>query len=526
MEREVTDLNKGSKGDVQYGDITSKIISPFEMHLPVSHEWDGDEMGWIMREYYTPIDVLKDKLMNPATRSVVKKSNGWYLENLEKVGGYNVQNLPLWWWERLSDVVEGPGPSIYVGTPEQWSGYTVVRILDRKPSPKWPRGRTVVVAGDQIIYDSPKKIGARAYDPRWPNRWHPYTRYVWEPQPGSMYGRSLISKLLPKLKRVNSIDTTLIMYRRTVPMSAVLVPKGANPVEDIWSGRPATVWDWDPRKTQNHKPEFIYPPPYPEGLLNERQQQIEEMEMIAGTEEVLRGQRPVGVNSAMMLDAMRRQTLASKSPTLQNWDESLQTTGVALLMETMKHVKDDSTYAERIRILAREKHSRLSIDTFSGDDLSDNYMVRVDTAAQALVSKEAKRQMAIEFIQYSQHFTQLPLALQESLIEYLGWEIDLHPQGPDVNRAKDMISWIRQGEFERVIPFPEDDPYVFHETLVNASKEEGMFDWPQESQELLFQLIDLYKQQIEKIEQQQLQMQTEMSLLSALASGEGESGPK
>jgi hypothetical protein len=501
---------------VEYGDITARVVSPFEMHLPVSHWWNGDEMGWIMREYYVPMDVLKDKWLNPKVSHIVKKSNGWYRENIDRVGGYNVQNLPLWWWERLSDVVEGPGPSIYVGTPETWDGYTVVRVFDRKPNPKWPRGRTVIIAGEQVIYDSPKKVGARAFDPRWPHRWHPYTRYRWEAQPGSMYGRSLVSKILPFLKRINSIDTTLIMWRRTVPIATWLVPKGANPVEDLFSGRPGMFWEYDPRRTMQQEPKPIFPPSYPAAALEERNMMFQQIEAVAGTEDILRGERPTGVNSALMLDALRKQALAAKSPILQAWDESLQTTGIALLQETIKYGRIDPLYAERLRILAREKFSRVTIDNFNAKtDLSDNVNVRIDTASMAMVSREAKTQRALEFIQYSPAFIQLPLTLRESLLDYLGFEADLRPQGPDINRAKDMVSWIEHGNHDLVIPFPEDNPYVFHEILVNKSKEESFIDWSEPSQVKLLEMMDLYQQQVELLEKQQIQMQNQLGAMAA-----------
>jgi len=368
---------------VEYGDISAKIISPFEMHLPVNHWWDDEQMGWVMREWYTSKDLLLDQFTSRPGLKLTKR-NGWYLDRLKEAGSVNVKNLPIWWWERLSDLVEGPGPSLYVGTPETWEGFTTVRIFDRKPNPKWPRGRTILTIGDQVVYDSPKKRGARAYDPRWPDRWHPYIRFRWEAQVGSMYGRSLVSKLLPKIKRVNAIDTTMIMWRRTVPMAAWIIPKGASPVEDQFLGRPGQIWEYDPRRTAGAAPEPIYPPPYPAAAENERQQQIAEMEAIAGTEEVLRGQRPTGVTSAAMIDILRKQALAGKGPILQSWDESLQKEGSIILQEVIKHVRDDHRYAERLRILARDKVGTLAIRSFSGSDLSDNVIVKIDTASMAL----------------------------------------------------------------------------------------------------------------------------------------------
>lgn len=499
------------QGKMEYGDITANVISPFEMHLPTCHWWNGPDMGWVMREYYTPLSALHDQWGGGKVSGLTTRRNGWYLENLKKVTGQNVQNLPLWWWERVTDMVEGSGPSIYAGTPEQWSGHTIVRIFDRKPNPRWPNGRTIIVAGDQVIYDSPKNVGARAFDPRWPERWHPYIRYRWEPQIGSIYGRSLVSKLLPKIKRVNAIDTTMIMWRRTVPIATWLVPRGAQPVEDIFSGKPGQFWEYDPRRTMQQEPKPIFPPNYPAAAVEERREQIAEMEAIAGTEEILRGQRPTGVNSAAMLDALRKQALASRSAILQGWDESLQKTGGAFLQEIVKHVKSDPRYAERMRILARERASRMSIEDFSGSDCSDNVIVRVDTASMAMVTKEARQARAIEFLQYLPNLLDAPLTLQQQILEELGFKDTLDPKGPDVNRAKSMISWIKTGRFDIVIPYPEDDPYVFHELLVNELKADSFLDMPPDQQGKLIEMIELYRQQVEILQQQELQMRIQMA---------------
>jgi len=884
---------------VEYGDLTARIVSAFEMHIPVTHHWD--EIDWIMREYYMPIDSLKSQYETAWKRkkNVFTKKNGWFLDNLEKIASENVTRLPLWWWERLSTLVEGPGQSLYIGSPEQWDGYAIVRIFDRKPNELWPKGRTVITAGNQVLYDSPPDRGARAYDPRWPERWHPYIRFRWEPMVGSIWGRSLVSKLLPKLKRVNAIDTTLIMWRRTIPMSAWISPKGcgksgtyvlscesktvriedikigdvvqtktgtgkvlqkfeydndeqlykirakgllpieftgnhlipvipkealqkvkrshtkpyvhnynvitnqdivekaveeikvgdlvlsqfsrgrdgiekldlsvyingykflrnpvpkyveidkdllrllglylaegstgnncslkwtvglhekdtlgqeiknlvfkifglntpfeeshgngsrlqvwlssspirdlflalsgrgapnkqiaseifnypgsllplvgglidgdgssqkipqskdgrtrtwkqsryyttsrdlayqvrgilldekipcsmsvdsknrnhpkyilnfdstareqlapycnkfrelshqktarqgfwvdkffcspikkiekvdytgkvydleiegdhyyqasgivvhnSHPQKDLWSGRPGLIWEYDPRQTAGMAPEVVHPPAYPEAALREREQQLQEMEFIAGTEQVLRGERPSGVNSAAALDILRKQALSSRSAILQAWDESLQKEGTAILQEVIKHVRSDPRYLERIRILAREKASALTIHSFSGEDLSDNVIVRVDTMSQALLSKEAKEAKTLEFLQYAGNLMQLPFPLQQALLDRLGIDYPMQPQGIDVERIRRMISWIKMGDFRRVIPMAEDDPFIAYELLVQETKKDSWWDLSPDQQNLIFQLMDKYKQMIEfRMIQQQLAQQ-------------------
>jgi len=523
----VTDPQTGEQvleEEMEYGDVVSNIVSAFQMHMPSIHYWGGDDMAWIMKEEFYPIESLRDKYFAvPKGKGGFTKDNGWNLNVLNEAKSENITNLTLWWFERISELVEGPGPSIYMGSPDSWEGYTIVRTFDRKPSPKWPNGRTVITVGDKVLYDSPKKVGARAYDKRWPERWHPYIRYRWEPQVASPHGRSLISKLLPKLKRVNAIDTTLIMWRRTVPIATWTAPKGSSVVEDIWTGRPGMIWEYDPRRTATNKPEPVYPPPYPAAALEERQQQIAEMESIAGTEQILRGERPVGVNSAMMIDILRKQALASRSAILQAWDESLQECGTALLQTVIRYVRNDPRYAERIRILARERdYSRVSVQQFSGEDLSDNVAVRVDTASLALVSKEARQAKVVEILQYLPNLMTIEdIGLRQAILDELDLKKALMPSGPDVNRARKNISLIRNNRHQLVHILPDDDPYIHRAMLVNEMKADGFIDLSPEQQAAIVQLKDIYERQIKLREMAQQQMMMAQMEMQAAMGGQG-----
>lgn len=515
------------ESNVEFGDIVANVVSPFQFHTPSIHQWNGEQMGWCLKEEFIAIDNLKDKYIR-AKNSGLTKRNGWTIDNLKgDVAEESITSLALWWWERISELVEGPGPSIYIGSPDHWDGYAIVRTFDRKPSPRWPKGRTIITVGDQVLYDSPKSVGARAYDDRWPDRWHPYIRYRWEPQVTGIYGRALISKLLPKLKRINAIDTTMIMWRRTVPIATWTAPKGSQVIEDLWTGRPGMIWEYDARRTAGAAPAPVYPPPYPVAAQQEREIQIQEMEAISGTEQILRGERPIGVNSAAMVDILRKQALASRSAILQSWDESIQDTGSSFLQETIKHVGNDPRYAERLRILAREKHSHVAIEMFSGTALSDNVQVRVDTASMALVSKEAREAKVIEIMKFLPNIQAIEdIGLRQAILDELGLKKALMPSGPDVTRAKKMVSLIKNDRMNLVTMMPEDDPQIFHAIITNEIKQDGFISLPHAQQEALVQLQDVYKRMIELRQmQQQQQMMQMMQMEASMQGGGGLPGP-
>ena len=305
-------------------------------------------------------------------------------------------------------------------------------------------------------------------------------------------------------------------------MSAWVIPKGAQPIEDQWLGRPGQIWEYDPRRTAGAAPEPIYPPPYPAAASEERQQQIQEMEAIAGTEEILRGQRPTGVNSAAMIDILRKQALAGRSSILQEWDEALQKEGSIILQEVIKHIRDDDRYAERLRVLGRDKVSTLAIRSFSGSDLSDNVLVKIDTASMALSSKEARQAKAIEMVQYAAGLANMEPLLKAKVLEEIGYEDTMIPSGPDVERVKRIMAWIRQEAYKMIQPMPEDDPFIFYGMLVEEMKSDGFHNLNEEQQMMLLSLVDLYKGQVEIA--QKAMMEREMAMANMGKGGQGGQG--
>ncbi len=495
--------------DIEYGDLVSNVVSGFEMYLPNDHYWNKGDLnsGWILKEQYLPVEMIKSKFLNNDLKGIVTKKNGYFRDNIEKVAHKQIQNYALWWWERMTDFVDGPTTSTYGGnSPENSTEFTSIKVFDRKPNNDWPQGRTIITAGDQLVYDSPKSVGARAYDKRWPKIWHPYTLYRGEPIPGSIYARATVTKAIPYIKRINNIDTTMIMYRRTVPIASWILPKGSSPVESLHSGEPGSYITYDPNRTNRMAPTPVQPPPYPVGILQEREMMKRHIDEVMGTEQILRGERPTGAYTAAAMTLLRQQALASRSPVMQAWDEALQTTGIALLKETKRNIKTDERYRQRIMLLAREKASQFSIDKFAGNMLGDNLNVKIDTVSMALFSKETRQQRAIEIIQYAPNLGALPTQLQAKLLDELGWPDVLSPQGDDVARARLLIQLTKDRKFELAIPMPEDDPYVLHDMISSDLKSESSMNYAPEVYQHLSALSDYYKGEIVKAERAKISM--------------------
>jgi hypothetical protein len=147
--------------------------------------------------------------------------------------------------------------------------------------------------------------------------------------------------------------------------------------------------------------------------------------------------------------------------------------------------------------------------------------VHIDTASMALSSKEARQAKAIEMIQYAAGLENMDPALRSKILTEMGYEDTMIPQGVDVERGKRIMAWIRQSAFERIIPIPEDDPFILYQMFVDEMKSDGFHNLEEEQQLMLLTLIDLYKRQIEMRQEQAMRQQMEMMEMQMKMQGGG-----
>jgi hypothetical protein len=126
-------------------------------------------------------------------------------------------------------------------------------------------------------------------------------------------------------------------------------------------------------------------------------------------------------------------------------------------------------------------------------------------------------------MQYAPGLMSMPPTLRQAIVEQLGYKDAMVPQGADINRVKRMMAWIRQEVYERVMPMPEDDPYIFYEFLVNEIKADTFYNLNEMQQMTVIKLSDMYKQVIEFREQQMLKLQLAMAQQGGGQGGGGES---
>jgi hypothetical protein len=185
--------------------------------------------------------------------------------------------------------------------------------LWQKPNRTYPKGLMMRVMGDtqpELVEDEGQSLpGPLPYmtpqgDAIWPWIHEPYERIG-----GRVWGRSPLDSIIQKNDQLNQHDSLvqLIVQRTSNPVW--LEPKGAEVKK--FTGEPGLVVRYNPLIAGGAaKPERIEGSNVPASLNNLRQQYLSDIEMLAGTPDVLKGAKPAGVEafSAMQLLVERSQS--------------------------------------------------------------------------------------------------------------------------------------------------------------------------------------------------------------------------
>lgn len=183
-----------------------------------------------------------------------------------------------------------------------------------KPTDAYPKGLVLRVVGDRtpIILRTedealPGPIPYEDVEARvvWP---FAYARY--EQVGGRLYGRSAITPLIQKQDQLNQLDSLIQLIVQRMANPVWLMPEGAG-IEQF-SGEPGFIMKWNPLAVggTNAKPDRVEGVPIDQSLQAYREQILKDIEDLAGTYDIIKGQKPTGVEafSALQLLVERSQS--------------------------------------------------------------------------------------------------------------------------------------------------------------------------------------------------------------------------
>lgn len=198
-----------------------------------------------------------------------------------------------------------------------------------KPTKEFPNGFLMRVAGDTnpVLLQEPDEAipGPNPYKDIDGNPLFPFTHAQYEHMGGRLYGRSALSPLIQKQDQINQLDSLIQLIIQRTANPAWVIPENAG-IENI-TGEPGLIIKWNVLAAQGQgKPERIAGEEVPSSLFALREQYLKDIEDLSGAFDIIKGQKPSGVEafSALQLLVERSQSrftsvLKARGDMYQKW---------------------------------------------------------------------------------------------------------------------------------------------------------------------------------------------------------------
>lgn len=479
--------------EVPLGDVSTVVVEPYRIALdPIA--CNLHEARWIMEYSIRPLSWIKenyDKQEEGYTglASEVKEEKSlpnslrrfFQLRTSSGVKGFNSQTT-------------GVGTS---GSSEMIENAAVVKECYERPSAANPKGLLTVVANGKTLYvGEPNSQGEDQGD------WHPYSECRWEPVPGRFWGKSPFDDATEIQKHINSIDSIVILTRKTMAIPQKLEVDGMV-INGQWTGRPGQRVKYRPGPN-GEKPELIPSAGVDQQVLAERAQKVNDLKQITGAVDILKGDRPPGVTAASALALLFEVGTGKLFPVLDRWRMFVESDQKKQLKLIAKKYREPRP--EFIKILA-SKNQELTptlVSKFIGDDLRDNCNVVIEPSSSIPKLKAAEQALLLEV----QQTGALDLTDPQNKQEFL-YRLGITGFNPSFNKDSNRAK-LENMQFDEIVTHPEQHPIVLmvdnHDIHIqiheDRMKEQSFMELPAEVQQALMQHIEEHRNYKEQAEQQ------------------------
>lgn len=494
---------------IPLGDVNTDVVEPYRICMdPLAN--DIHKIRWIMEYSIQPLAWIKeiygrDPETNPGFTGLADT-----VEEESNLQGSLKRFYQLKQSSGLKQQIEG-GTSLG-STEEHLTNSAVVKEYYERPSESSPNGRLVVVANGVCLYagDSPY-TGPELGD------WHPYSECRWELVPGRFWGKSPLDNAAEIQKRLNSVDSVIVLNRKTMAIPQKLIPATSGIAPGTWTGRPGQEVVY--RDAGGQKPEIIQAHGVDQSVFAERAQLVEDLKTITGAIDILKGDRPDGITAASALEMLYEVGMGKLFPILDRWKAFVESDQKKQLKIIAKFYKEPRPDFIRILMQKNKELPAAAVAKFIGTDLYDNCNVVVEAGSNVTKLQAAKKQELREAAQSGV----LNLADPRNRRQYMedmgiqGYDSDI---GPDQKRAEwenSVLDDTQNNPTNKPIVLDWDNHAVHIQCHEQRMKEPSWMELPPETQ----QAYMLHRQQHETAIQQAMMLAN----MQAMASGQPVQGP-
>lgn len=484
--------------EIPLGDVNTEVIEPYRIALdPLAQDLSNPR--WVIEYSIQPLSWI---------REMYSKEEPGYTGLADQVKEEQELSNSL---RRFYELKTSSGVKGFVGYPGMTSSSSgsntmvpncaVVKEYYERPSQTYPKGRLIVVANGKTLYaDESPYAGPELGD------WHPYSEARWEIVPGRFWGKSFFDDAVELQKRLNSIDATIVLTRKTMAIPQKLNPKGSGIKKGEWTGRPGQVIEYR-ADASGAKPEVIPPIGVDAQVWQERSQIVEDLKAITGAIDILKGDRPPGVTAASALEMLFEVGTGKLRPVLERWKmliESSQKKQLKLVAKKYQEPRED--YIRMLQAKNKDLPADM-IDDFIGMDLHDNCNLRVEAGSNIPKLESARKANLMEIANTGA----LQLEDPENRAQFLedmgvvGYDQSV---SPDIKRAEyenDLLDNIMKTPEKKPVVLDIDDHEVHIKIHERRMKQPSFMSLDFAVQQAYMQHDEEHKMKIEEAEQQQMQ---------------------
>jgi len=316
-----------------------------------------------------------------------------------------------------------------------------VHYFRHVPSDKFKDGKYIVTASGKLLYDGDLE---KRLDGHLPYEHVPYRKI-----PGEMWGIGPMPAAIPVQKRLNAIDSNVILNRKTMLNPQWTIPQGSGVT--FIDGRPGLLIRYNPHNTGGASPQKIPGAGLPGDIYKEREQCRVDLEDIFGTQEVLSGQAPTGVEAGVALNLLQEQAYRRFGPLMKRWQAALGRHEQRKLLISRKEWKD----YRLVRVLG--ENQEMEAYHYRGADIGNTVDVVVEVERGILHSESARQQKTIMAADKGWLGDPRQPQVRAKLLEVLGVEGFETEYRLDAKKAIRLLNRMKEGQ-----PVPPPLPFDVH----------------------------------------------------------------
>jgi len=387
--------------------------------------------------------------------------------------------------ERWNGSYTVQGSDFNAQTKSQERDQALLRITRHIPSKVFPKGCLQIGSRTEILY----KGELDSCDGELP-----YTHILYRKIPELFWGLGPIGDILPQQKRINAIDSNIVMNRKQMVNPQWLVPASSGMTRT--SGQSGLINQWDPQTTMGFKPERLPGVPLPQQVLEERGATVADMRHVDGLQEITTGNLPVGssgLETGAAVEFLYEQAYKRFRASLDNWREGLAHHWKRNLMVIAKYWSEERL----VRVLG--ENSELEAFFYRGADFygAQDMSVRISLGGQT--SKVAYKQTIMNAAREGLLGDLRNPEIRGKVLEAMEIEGFDSEYVKDAKKARRAIKAIREGEQPPQI-LPQIDNHAIQFSIArdfiltsdfekeSTEVQQGILQWAGQHQQIMQQM--------------------------------------